>query len=144
MSLRWLLSRLPLLIKVHLERGLVFSTYIPIPNIPSPASTDPGDSLLPALTLTRPRPCLALCSRLSQDETSRKMCDYTQVEYNCQHFRFVVLRWCPKYERTYKPCAPNVTRVELRHDEQCSDCRPRSLPPWEHMIRRKPKHSSYV
>ncbi|KAI1434006.1 hypothetical protein GGR50DRAFT_664932 [Xylaria sp. CBS 124048] len=25
-----------------------------------------------------------------------------------------------------------------------ADCRPRTLPPWEHMIRRKPKHSSCV
>ncbi|GAP92272.1 hypothetical protein SAMD00023353_7600170 [Rosellinia necatrix] len=64
------------------------------------------------------------------------MCDYTQVEYNCQHFRFVVLRWCPKYERTYKPCPPNVTHLEVRNNELCSDCRPQSLPPWEHMIRR--------
>ncbi|KAI0099149.1 hypothetical protein GGR51DRAFT_536375 [Nemania sp. FL0031] len=47
------------------------------------------------------------------------MCDYTQVEYNCQHFRFVVLRWCPKYERTYKPCPPNVTHLEVRNDEVC-------------------------
>ncbi|KAI0966085.1 hypothetical protein F4678DRAFT_306401 [Xylaria arbuscula] len=47
------------------------------------------------------------------------MCDYTQVEYNCQHFRFVVLRWCPKYERTYKPCAPNVTHLEVRNNELC-------------------------
>ncbi|KAI8625063.1 hypothetical protein F5Y19DRAFT_276023 [Xylariaceae sp. FL1651] len=43
------------------------------------------------------------------------MCDYTQVEYNCQHFRFVVLRWCSRYERTYKPCAPNVTHLETPH-----------------------------
>ncbi|KAI0550168.1 hypothetical protein F4679DRAFT_573154 [Xylaria curta] len=64
------------------------------------------------------------------------MCDYTQIEYNCQHFRFVVSRWCPKYERTYKPCAPNVTRLEVRNDELCSNCRPRSLPAWEHMIKR--------
>ncbi|KAI1733923.1 hypothetical protein F4680DRAFT_368415 [Xylaria scruposa] len=58
-------------------------------------------------------------SSLSLENTSRRMCDYTQIEYNCQHFRFVVLRWCPKYERTYKPCAPNVTHLEVRNDELC-------------------------
>ncbi|KAI1087901.1 hypothetical protein F5B19DRAFT_42535 [Rostrohypoxylon terebratum] len=47
------------------------------------------------------------------------MCDYTQVEYCCQHFRFVVQRWCSVYERTNKVCAPNVTHLEVRHDELC-------------------------
>ncbi|KAI1651320.1 uncharacterized protein F4817DRAFT_325786 [Daldinia loculata] len=47
------------------------------------------------------------------------MCDYTQVEYCCQHFRFVVQRWCSVYERTNKVCAPNVTHLEIRHDELC-------------------------
>ncbi|KAI0515161.1 hypothetical protein F5B22DRAFT_204966 [Xylaria bambusicola] len=42
-----------------------------------------------------------------------------EVEYNCQHFRFVVLRWCPRYERTYKPCPPNVTHLEVRNNELC-------------------------
>ncbi|KAI1453141.1 hypothetical protein F4805DRAFT_385173 [Annulohypoxylon moriforme] len=41
------------------------------------------------------------------------MCDYTQVEYCCQHFRFVVQRWCSVYERTNKVCAPNVTHLEV-------------------------------
>ncbi|KAI1764845.1 hypothetical protein GGR53DRAFT_492245 [Hypoxylon sp. FL1150] len=43
------------------------------------------------------------------------MCDYTQVEYCCQHFRFVVQRWCSVYERTNKVCAPNVTHLEIRY-----------------------------
>ncbi|KAI1476545.1 hypothetical protein F4774DRAFT_236704 [Daldinia eschscholtzii] len=47
------------------------------------------------------------------------MCDYTQVEYCCQHLRFVVQRWCSVYERTNKVCAPNVTHLEIRHDELC-------------------------
>ncbi|KAI1471796.1 uncharacterized protein F4812DRAFT_192942 [Daldinia caldariorum] len=113
------------------------------------------------------------------------MCDYTQVEYCCQHLRFVVQRWCSVYERTNKVCAPNVTHLEIRHDELCCklpsfsltcrflqgslpqkstfarhspylrtpniarqcnspDCRPRSPPPWEHMIRRSKRATPYL
>ncbi|KAI1134305.1 hypothetical protein F5Y05DRAFT_237705 [Hypoxylon sp. FL0543] len=70
--------------------------------------------------------------------------DLWQVEYCCQHFRFVVQKWCSVYERTNKVCAPNVTHLEIRHDELCSDCRPRSPPPWEHMIRRSKRHTPYI
>ncbi|KAI1358804.1 hypothetical protein F5Y08DRAFT_345333 [Xylaria arbuscula] len=66
------------------------------------------------------------------------MCDYTQVEYNCQHFRFVVLRWCPRYERTYKPCAPNVTHLEVRGlSATVSAAMGRYHPqrPWPHAMR---------
>ncbi|KAI1492240.1 hypothetical protein F5X96DRAFT_409896 [Biscogniauxia mediterranea] len=47
------------------------------------------------------------------------MCDYTQIEYCCQHFRFIVQKWCSIYERTNKPCHPNVTHLEIRNDELC-------------------------
>ncbi|KAI1343670.1 hypothetical protein F5Y15DRAFT_172949 [Xylariaceae sp. FL0016] len=72
------------------------------------------------------------------------MCDYSQIEYCCQHFRFVVLSWCKRYERTNKPCVPNVTHLEIRHDEMCSDCRPLEATPWEHMIRRSHRSTPYV
>ncbi|KAK6844135.1 hypothetical protein PG995_014245 [Apiospora arundinis] len=42
------------------------------------------------------------------------MCDYTQVEYSCGHFRFRVQRWCSHYERTHRVCPPNITTGELR------------------------------
>ncbi|KAI0484560.1 hypothetical protein GGR56DRAFT_614376 [Xylariaceae sp. FL0804] len=125
------------------------------------------------------------------------MCDYTQIEYCCQHFRFLVQSWCSKYERTNKPCAPNVTHLEIRNNEICcmltqtqppklwsgpamkprtsqgkqgrgpriwndgshdantcglrakaderalADCRPRSAPAWERMVRRSDRSTTY-
>ncbi|KAH8647258.1 hypothetical protein BX600DRAFT_518532 [Xylariales sp. PMI_506] len=48
------------------------------------------------------------------------MCDYTQVQYYCDHLRFRVQRWCSSYERTHKVCPPRVTTAEYRADELCS------------------------
>ncbi|KAK7972453.1 hypothetical protein PG994_015354 [Apiospora phragmitis] len=72
------------------------------------------------------------------------MCDYTQVEYSCGHFRFRVQRWCAHYERTHRVCPPNITTGELRGDELCTDCRPHKPAPWEHMIRRTVRAGQYV
>ncbi|KAI0121314.1 hypothetical protein BJ170DRAFT_688070 [Xylariales sp. AK1849] len=49
------------------------------------------------------------------------MCDYTQVQYCCDHLRFRVQKWCPSYERTHKVCPPNVTTAEYRADEATAD-----------------------
>ncbi|KAH9886369.1 hypothetical protein F4778DRAFT_478838 [Xylariomycetidae sp. FL2044] len=41
------------------------------------------------------------------------------IEYCCQHFRFIVQRWCKHYERTNKPCPANITHLEIRNEELC-------------------------
>ncbi|KAI1318093.1 hypothetical protein F5Y16DRAFT_392310 [Xylariaceae sp. FL0255] len=64
------------------------------------------------------------------------MCDYTQVEYLCQHFRWTVLKWCEKYERSYKRCPPNIKQLEVRNNEKCSDCKPPPEVAWGWMIKR--------
>ncbi|KAK8011749.1 hypothetical protein PG989_000009 [Apiospora arundinis] len=70
------------------------------------------------------------------------MCDYTQVEYSCGHFRFRAQRWCSHYERTHRVCPPNITTGELRGDELCTDCRPHKPAPWAHMIGQRRKHKT--
>ncbi|KAF1834366.1 hypothetical protein BDW02DRAFT_498509 [Decorospora gaudefroyi] len=47
------------------------------------------------------------------------MCDYTQVQYKCNHFRYVVKAWCTKYQQTHIRCPPNLTAVEYRLGENC-------------------------
>ncbi|OAL52336.1 hypothetical protein IQ07DRAFT_585545 [Pyrenochaeta sp. DS3sAY3a] len=51
------------------------------------------------------------------------MCDYTQVQYKCNHLRYVVRAWCTKYQETHKRCPANVVAIEYRLDENCSDCK---------------------
>lgn len=36
------------------------------------------------------------------------MCDYTQVNYQCGHVRYIVKAWCVRYQQTHERCAPNV------------------------------------
>ncbi|KAK8106631.1 hypothetical protein PG999_009990 [Apiospora kogelbergensis] len=76
---------------------------------------------------------LVACSHISRIRSISFlpiMCDYTQVEYSCGHFRFRAQRWCSHYERTHRVCPPNITTGELRGDELCTDCRPRKPVPW--------------
>lgn len=42
------------------------------------------------------------------------MCDYTQREYSCGHFRWIASKWCRDYTITHKRCQPNVTHFEYR------------------------------
>ncbi|KAK4451311.1 hypothetical protein QBC34DRAFT_59683 [Podospora aff. communis PSN243] len=67
------------------------------------------------------------------------MCNYTQREYSCGHFRWVASRWCLEYSLTHKRCKPNVTHFEFRDDSICGECRPQwqwGPCPWESMIKR--------
>jgi hypothetical protein len=43
------------------------------------------------------------------------MCDYTQREYSCGHFRWIASKWCRDYTITHKRCQPNVTHFEYRY-----------------------------
>lgn len=43
------------------------------------------------------------------------MCDYTQREYSCGHFRWIASKWCKDYTITHKRCQPNVTHFEYRY-----------------------------
>ena len=47
------------------------------------------------------------------------MCDYTQREYSCGHFRWIASQWCLEYIITHKRCQPNVTHFEYRAEELC-------------------------
>lgn len=47
------------------------------------------------------------------------MCDYTQREYECGHFRWIASKWCKDYTITHKRCQPNITHFEYRDDERC-------------------------
>ncbi|KAM7190857.1 hypothetical protein V8F20_009541 [Naviculisporaceae sp. PSN 640] len=71
------------------------------------------------------------------------MCDYTQREYSCGHFRWIASKWCRDYTITHKRCQPNVTSFEYRGEEQCGECKPKPLPPWESMIKRSSKQQTY-
>jgi len=46
--------------------------------------------------------------------TPSNMCDYTQREYSCGHFRWIASKWCKDYTLTHKRCQPNVTHFEYR------------------------------
>jgi hypothetical protein len=46
--------------------------------------------------------------------TLDNMCDYTQREYSCGHFRWIASKWCKDYTLTHKRCQPNVTHFEYR------------------------------
>ena len=54
------------------------------------------------------------------------MCDYTQREYSCGHFRWIASKWCREYTTTHKRCQPNVTHFEYRAEELCG----MSYSPW--------------
>ncbi|KAK4131249.1 hypothetical protein BT67DRAFT_388699 [Trichocladium antarcticum] len=70
------------------------------------------------------------------------MCDYTQREYSCGHFRWIASQWCPCYANTHKRCQPNVKNWEVRSTELCGECKPKEYPAWENLIRR-PKQPTY-
>jgi hypothetical protein len=91
------------------------------------------------------------------------MCDYTQREYSCGHFRWIASKWCRDYTITHKRCQPNVTHFEYRAEELCGtfcarsqvisrepetnilppgECKPKEYPPWENLIKR-PKQPTY-
>ncbi|KAF2213859.1 hypothetical protein CERZMDRAFT_95889 [Cercospora zeae-maydis SCOH1-5] len=56
------------------------------------------------------------------------MCDYTKVEYACNHLRYTVRYWCRKYQDTHKRCPANVVAAEYRLYEKCGDCRESPVP----------------
>ncbi|OAL42561.1 hypothetical protein IQ07DRAFT_525870 [Pyrenochaeta sp. DS3sAY3a] len=47
------------------------------------------------------------------------MCDYTSIEFKCNHLRHTVRAWCTRYQETHKRCPPNVVAWEFRLDEDC-------------------------
>ncbi|KAG9666518.1 hypothetical protein KCV03_g10405, partial [Aureobasidium melanogenum] len=47
------------------------------------------------------------------------MCDYTKVQYRCDHLRYTVRAWCVRYQESHKRCPPNVVAVEYRFEEPC-------------------------
>ncbi|KAK3348590.1 hypothetical protein B0T25DRAFT_226104 [Lasiosphaeria hispida] len=71
------------------------------------------------------------------------MCDYTQREYSCGHFRWIASKWCRDYTLTHKRCQPNVTHFEFRSEELCGECKPKTYPPWENMIKRSNKEQTF-
>jgi hypothetical protein len=54
------------------------------------------------------------------------MCDYTQVEYECGHLRFIVRAWCENYETTHRRCPPTVVAIEFRYVRDTSFSNPGS------------------
>ncbi|KAG7429952.1 hypothetical protein IWW34DRAFT_329558 [Fusarium oxysporum f. sp. albedinis] len=53
------------------------------------------------------------------------MCDYFFVEFRCQHHAWIVRKWCPKYERSQRPCTPNIVDPpEFWGHKMCSKCQP--------------------
>ncbi|KAK1828596.1 hypothetical protein QBC39DRAFT_264666 [Podospora conica] len=75
------------------------------------------------------------------------MCDYTQREYGCGHFRWIASRWCRDYTESQKRCKPNVVSFEVSPSllKPCGECLPKPhLPvPWENMIRRSENQPRY-
>ncbi|CAK7202886.1 hypothetical protein SEUCBS139899_005613 [Sporothrix eucalyptigena] len=63
------------------------------------------------------------------------MCEFTQREYSCGHFKFIAARWCNLYKRTHRRCPPEIAHFEFRADEICGQCRPQEVPAWQHLIR---------
>ncbi|KAK3367343.1 hypothetical protein B0T24DRAFT_682477 [Lasiosphaeria ovina] len=65
------------------------------------------------------------------------MCDFTQIEYACGHFRWIASLWCSKYRQTHERCEPNVVHFDTRENE-CGDClsKNRAPVPWEDLITR--------
>ncbi|KIN03607.1 hypothetical protein OIDMADRAFT_158299 [Oidiodendron maius Zn] len=57
------------------------------------------------------------------------MCDYTQVEYECGHLRFIVRAWCTNYETTHRRCPPTVVALEFRYVHSPSLKNPSSFSP---------------
>ncbi len=57
------------------------------------------------------------------------MCDYTQREYSCGHFRWIASKWCREYTTTHKRCQPNVTHFEYRAEELCGESHSPNLSP---------------
>ena len=47
------------------------------------------------------------------------MCEFTQREYRCGHFKFIAARWCNLYRRTHRRCPPEVAHFEFRANEIC-------------------------
>jgi len=60
------------------------------------------------------------------------MCDYTQREYSCGHFRWIASKWCRDYTITHKRCQPNVTHFEYRAEELCGKHHPLPTSPAHH------------
>ncbi|EFW99004.1 hypothetical protein CMQ_4856 [Grosmannia clavigera kw1407] len=69
------------------------------------------------------------------------MCEFTQREYSCGHFKFIAARWCNLYKRTHRRCQPDITHFEYRANEICGQCRPQEVPEWQHLIKRHTPHS---
>ncbi|CAK7231407.1 hypothetical protein SBRCBS47491_007920 [Sporothrix bragantina] len=63
------------------------------------------------------------------------MCEFTQREYSCGHFKFIAARWCNLYKRTHRRCPPEIAHFEFRANEICGQCRPQEVPAWQHLIR---------
>ncbi|KAK0612402.1 hypothetical protein B0T17DRAFT_499489 [Bombardia bombarda] len=63
------------------------------------------------------------------------MCEYTQREYDCGHFRWVASKWCKVYSATSRCNQREITSFQKKLQE-CGECRTRRQPPmpWEDMI----------
>ncbi|KAK0715401.1 hypothetical protein B0H67DRAFT_489250, partial [Lasiosphaeris hirsuta] len=51
----------------------------------------------------------------------------------------VISKWYREYILTYKRCQPNVTYFEFRAEELCRECKPKTYPPCENIIKRSNK-----
>ncbi|KAH6956746.1 hypothetical protein DER45DRAFT_567989 [Fusarium avenaceum] len=48
-----------------------------------------------------------------------------KVEFRCQHHAWLVQKWCPNYERSQRPCTPNVVNPpQFWGHKMCSKCQP--------------------
>ena len=85
----------------------------PVPSLPS----KPARSIRYVLHYRKHR--VSLCKG--------KMCDYSEVTYQCGHVRYLVLAWCIRYQQTHERCPPNVVRIETKYGEKCGKlgCLPR-------------------
>lgn len=63
------------------------------------------------------------------------MCEFTQREYSCGHFRFIAARWCNLYKISHRRCHPDVTHFEFRQHEICGICQPYEMPAWFHAVK---------
>ncbi|KAI3551966.1 hypothetical protein CSPX01_00642 [Colletotrichum filicis] len=64
------------------------------------------------------------------------MCNYTEREFHCGHFRWIVSEWCPVYRKTHRRCRLHITHREYRGDKVCGKCKPCTPVVWESMIKR--------
>ncbi|KAK0655036.1 hypothetical protein B0T16DRAFT_450780 [Cercophora newfieldiana] len=72
------------------------------------------------------------------------MCNFTQREYSCGHYRWIASQWCREYTLTHKRCQPDVTDWEYKAEVICGECKAKARAlhgpyvAWEGMIKRSP------